>query len=258
MRSAVAYRIKGRGRRMYDLTGKRALVTGSTQGIGKAIAKLLAERGATVIVHGSSSREKCERAAQEMQGNTEMAVESLSESGCAQRLYDQTGDVDILVLNASVQVRKAWDKITEEEFARQMDTNVRASLFLTQKYVPYMKQKKWGRILMIGSVQQYKPHKEMAVYAASKSAQMSLVCNLAKQLAPDGITVNNLSPGAIATPRNAEVLQDEAYARQVRAGIPLGYAGSAEDCAAAALLLCAEEGKYITGIDLMVDGGMHL
>ena len=74
---------------MYDLTGKRALVTGSTQGIGKAIAKLLAERGATVIVHGSSSREKCERAAQEMQGNTEMAVESLSESGCAQRLYDQ-------------------------------------------------------------------------------------------------------------------------------------------------------------------------
>ena len=122
---------------MYDLTGKRALVTGSTQGIGKAIAKLLAECGATVIVHGSSSREKCERAAQEMPGNTETAVENLSESGCAQRLYDQTGDVDILVLNASVQVRKVWDKITEEEFARQMDTNVRASLFLTQKYVPY-------------------------------------------------------------------------------------------------------------------------
>lgn len=145
MRSAVAYRIKGRGRRMYDLTGKRALVTGSTQGIGKAIAKLLAERGATVIVHGSSSREKCERAAQEMQGNTEMAVESLSESGCAQRLYDQTGDVDILVLNASVQVRKAWDKITEEEFARQMDTNVRASLFFDTKICALYETEKMGK-----------------------------------------------------------------------------------------------------------------
>lgn len=243
---------------MFDLKGKHALITGSTQGIGKAIASLLAQCGAEVIVHGSSDMEKCRSAAAKMDGKTQCVVEDLSQSGCAQRLYEQTGDVDILVLNASVQVRKAWNEITEEEFDRQINTNLKSSLFLIQHYVPHMKEKRWGRIIMIGSVQQHKPHKDMAVYAASKCAQMSLVQNLAKQLAPESITVNNLSPGVIATPRNEDALNDLVYAKQVLAGIPVGYAGSAEDCASAAILLCSEEGRYITGTDLVVDGGMHL
>lgn len=243
---------------MFDLEGKRALVTGSTQGIGKAAAAMLAKQKATVIVHGSTSLEKCRRAAEEIGGRTEIVMEDLSVEGCADRLYEQTGDVDILVLNASVQVRKAWNEITAEEFDRQIHTNLKASLFLIQRYVPHMRAKGWGRIVTVGSVQQYKPHKDMAVYAASKCAQMSLVCNLAGQLAAEGITINNLSPGVIATPRNEDALNDAAYARKVLAGIPMGFAGSAQDCAGAALLLCSEEGRYITGTDLVVDGGMHL
>lgn len=243
---------------MFDLQGKRALVTGSTQGIGKAAAKLLSRMGATVIIHGATSLEKCRSAADEMPGPAELAVADLSQPDCVDRLYEQTGDVDILVLNASVQVRKSWDSITPEEFDRQIATNLKSSLFLIQRYVPYMKAQGWGRIITVGSVQQYKPHKDMAVYAASKCAQMSLVENLSRQLAPHGITVNNLSPGVIATPRNDAALGDAVYAKQVLAGIPMGYTGKAEDCAAPILLLCSEEGRYITGIDLIVDGGMHL
>ncbi len=243
---------------MFDLHGKRALVTGSTQGIGFAAAKMLAQQGATVIVHGSTSMEKCIRAAEQIPGQTEAALANLSEPDCAEKLYAQTGDVDILVLNASVQFRKAWDEITPEEFDIQIHTNLKASLALIQKYVPHMKAQNWGRIVMVGSVQQYKPHKDMAIYAASKCGQMSLVQNIGKQLAPYGITINNMSPGVIATPRNEAALRDASYFAQVMAGIPAGYAGEPKDCAGAFLLLCSEEGRYITGTDLIVDGGMHL
>ena len=243
---------------LFDLTGKRALVTGSTQGIGKGVAALLAKQGAEVIIHGSTSEEKCRKAAAEMEGVTQIAVANLSEPDCAEKLYAQTGDVDILVLNASVQFRKAWNEITAEEFDIQMNTNLKASLMLIQKYAPHMKEQNWGRIVMVGSVQQHKPHKDMAIYAASKCGQMSLVQNLGKQLAPFGITVNNLSPGVFATPRNEAALSDPVYAKQVMAGIPMGYAGEPEDIAAAALLLCSEGGRYITGTELIVDGGMHL
>jgi len=243
---------------MFDLTGKRALVTGSTQGIGKAIASCLAAHGAEVYVHGSTSLAKCEAAAATMKGNVHTALQDLSDPECAGKLYAQTGDVDILVLNASVQFRKKWSEITAEEFDKQINTNLRASLTLTQTYAPHMLEQKWGRIVMVGSVQQYKPHKDMAIYAATKCAQMSLVQNLAKQLAPDGVTVNNMSPGVIATPRNEAALSDPVYNKLVMNGIPAGYAGESEDCAGAVLLLCSEEGRYITGIDLTVDGGMHL
>ena len=242
---------------MFDLKGKTALVTGSTQGIGFAIAKCLAERGAKVFVHGATTLEKCEKAAREIHASVPVC-QNLADPSGADKLYAMTGDVDILVLNASVQYRKAWDEITSEEFDTQIQVNLKSSMRLIQLYAPHMKKNGFGRIVAVGSVQQYKPHKDMLIYAASKSAQMNMVTNLAKQLAPFGITVNNLSPGVIATPRNEAALSDAEYAKKVLDGIPCGYAGVAEDCAGAALLLCSDEGRYITGIDLIADGGMHL
>lgn len=242
---------------MFDLSGKRVLVTGSTQGIGLAIAKGFAKQGALVYINGASSHEKCRKAAESVP-NAQIAFGNLSDTDCAEKLYGITGDVDILVLNASVQYRKEWNNVTSAEFDSQMKINFKSNLELIQKYVPYMKEQGWGRILTIGSVQQYKPHKDMIVYAASKCAQMSMVKNLAKQLAPYGITINNLSPGVIETPRNTEVLSDKDYVKRVMEGIPCGYAGKAEDCVPGALLLCSEEGRYITGTDLVIDGGMHL
>lgn len=242
---------------MFDLTGKTALVTGSTQGIGFAIAKTLAAHGAKVFVHGATSMEKCQAAAGKITGAVPVC-QSLADPQGAEKLYRLTGNVDILVANASVQFRKKWSEITSEEFDEQVLVNLKSTLRLIQLYAPHMQAQKWGRILCVGSVQQYKPHKDMAVYAATKAGQMSLVQNLAKQLAPDGITVNNLAPGVIATPRNNAALADPVYAAQVMAGIPAGYAGAPEDCAGAALLLCSDAGRYITGSDFIVDGGMHL
>lgn len=243
---------------MFDLTGKKALVTGSTQGIGEAIARALHTAGATVFIHGATSMEKCRKITNDLKDRAVPVLCDLSAPDCAETLYKQTGDVDILILNASIQFRKAWNEITQAEYETQMNTNFRASLMLIQKYAKKMKQNHWGRIVTVGSVQQHKPHRDMLVYAASKAAQMNMVTNLAKQLAPFGITVNNLAPGVIATPRNDAALQDAAYAKQVYAGIPAGYAGESRDCAGAALLLSSEAGRYINGTDLIVDGGMHL
>lgn len=243
---------------MFDLTGKKAIVTGSTQGIGKAVAETLYKQGATVYIIGATSMEKCKTVSDSLGERAIPVLCDLRAADCAEKLYKVTGDVDILVLNASIQYKKPWNEITPEEYETQMNMNFRSSLFLIQKYYDGMKAKKWGRIITVGSVQQHKPHKEMLVYAASKAAQMNMVKNLAKQISCYGITVNNIAPGVIATPRNAYALADKTYAPQVLAGIPVGYAGESTDCAGAVLLLCSEEGRYINGADIVVDGGMQL
>lgn len=241
---------------MFYLKGKRALITGSTQGIGFSLAKALTEAGATVWINGTNE-EKAKRAAEGITG-AQIALCDLSSPDCAELLYQKTGDVDILILNASIQCRRAWNEITDEEFDKQIAVNLKASLKLIQKYAPYMQAQKWGRIITVGSVQQRKPHKDMLIYAAAKAAQENMARNLAKQLAPDGITVNNVAPGVIETPRNSEALSDKEYAGQVIAGIPLGYAGTPQDCNGLILTLCSDAGRYITGADIFIDGGMSL
>ena len=246
----------------FDLSGRRAFVTGSTQGIGYAIASCFAAHGAEVYVHCSRDTEKAQRIAREIEEKTSAAVHGiaadLGDADAAHRLYAMTGDVDILVCNASVQYRRAWNEIPFDEYEMQMNVNLRSTLCLMQTYIPGMQSRRWGRVLNIGSVQQTKPHTHMAIYAASKCAIASLTENIAKQTAGDGVTVNMLLPGVIATPRNDAALSDPVYRGQVLAKIPAGYAGEAEDCAAAALLLCSDAGRYITGSALYVDGGMHL
>ena len=121
-----------------------------------------------------------------------------------------------------------------------------------------MKEQKWGRIVTIGSVQEAKPHPDMLVYSASKAAQTKMAQSLALQLAEDGITVNNVAPGVIYTDRNVEALSDENYAKQVTDSIPVGFYGDPEDCVGMVRLLCSEEGRYITGQSIYVDGGQSI
>ena len=235
----------------------KVFITGSTQGIGRAMAKAFVERGDEVTVHCSSDIEKAKKVAAEI-GAAHAVVADLSVKEEVNSLYSKTGPVDCLILNASVQYRTPWLEIEDYELDRQIDINFKSTLKLMQAYYPAMKEKGFGRIITVGSVQQYKPHKDMPVYAATKCAIMSLVSNISKQVAPFGITVNNIAPGVIATPRNADALADAEYAKKVMEGIPAGYAGADYDCAGAALLLCSEAGRYITGTDIIVDGGMHL
>jgi len=249
----------------FRLDGRAALVTGSSRGIGRAIAMGLAECGATVAVHGTKPAKALDETLADVRKLSPRSVAvtgELSQPDVPARLVaDVTtalGGLDILVANASIQIRKPWAEITQAEAEQQMQVNVHATLRMIQAAVPAMRAKKWGRILTIGSVQQQRPHPDMVVYAASKSAQENLVRNLAKQLGPDGITINNLAPGVILTDRNTPVLADETYAERVRSIIPLRFFGETEDCVGAALLLCSDAGRYITGVDLLVDGGMHL
>lgn len=242
---------------MFDLKGKRALVTGSTQGIGYAIAKALIACGAEVYIHCSASEEKAKKIADEL-GSSLFVVGDLSRTDSVEKIHSVTGDLDIVICNASVQYKNAWYEIPMDEFDKQINVNLRSTLLMMQSYIPAMQAKKWGRFITVGSVQQTKPHTHMAIYAATKCAVMSLVTNIAKQVACDGVTVNNLSPGVIATPRNDAALADPEYRPLVLAKIPAGFAGEAHDCAGAAVLLCSDEGRYITGTDLVADGGMHL
>ncbi len=235
----------------------KVLVTGSTQGIGKALAKAFVERGDVVFVHCSKDLAKAERVCEGI-GAAKAVTCDLSNMDEVNGLLEKTGAVDCLILNASVQYKEGWLEVGEETLEKQLTVNVKSTLKLIQAYYPAMKEKGFGRIVTVGSVNQYRNHPELSVYAATKCAVMSLVKNIAKQVAPFGVTVNNIAPGAIATPRNAEVYEDEDKRAAVEKSIPMGRFGTPEDCVGAVLLLCSKEGGYITGTDIVIDGGMRL
>ncbi len=242
---------------MFDLCGKTALITGATQGIGFAIAKILSEHGAKVFVGGASSIEKCRTACENIPNSVPVCVDITAKDGI-EKIYEITGDVDILVVNASVQYKRKWNEFTDEEYDYQMICNLKSSYKLICKYSEAMIAKKWGRIVTVGSVNQYNNHEMLTVYGMTKAAQMKMVQNIAQSLAPHGVTINNIAPGAIYTPRNARDLSDDDFKKAVESKIPCGYVGTPEDVAPAVLLMCSEEGRYITGAELLIDGGMHL
>lgn len=235
----------------------KILVTGSTQGIGKAIAAAFVKEGDEVFVHCSKDKEEAERIRKEI-GATGAVIADLSDMREVRGLYKKTGAVDCLILNASVQYKQQWQEITEEAIDRQFSVNVKSTLLLMQAYYPAMKENGFGRIITIGSVNQNRCHPELSLYSATKCAVMRLVKNIAKEAAPFGVTVNNVSPGAIDTPRNADVYNNSDLRRKVESVIPMGRFGTPEDCASAVLFLCGRGGDYITGADIAVDGGMSL
>ena len=236
---------------------KTALVTGSTQGIGKAIAARLVKDGFKVFVHCSSDINKAERIKNEI-GAAGAVVCDLNKPEEVAALKDKTGDVDVLVLNASVQYKQNWLDISDDCIENQLQVNVVSTLKLMQAYYPAMQKNGFGRIITIGSVNQHRRHPELGFYAATKCAVMSLAENVAKVVAPYGVTVNNVSPGAIATPRNASVYNDTEARKKVEACIPEGRFGSPDDCAGIVSFLAGEQSAYITGADIKVDGGMSL
>jgi glucose 1-dehydrogenase len=247
------------------LDGRTALVTGSSKGIGRSIAVAFAEAGARVILNSRTENDDAREtmaAVAAVGGQAEFLAMDVSQPGAGRRLGEaaiqRAGRLDIIVSNVAVQLRTPWTDVSPEEFELQMRTNFQAAFELIQATVPAMRQRRWGRVLTIGSVQQARPNPLMPIYAASKGAQATFVRYLAKQIGGDGVTVNNLAPGVVLTDRNRAPLADPAYAARFLSCIPAGYFAEASDMAGMALLLCSEAGRYITGQDIFVDGGMSL
>ena len=178
---------------------------------------------------------------------------------CVEEARHALGGVDVLVVCASIQYRTPFEEVTTEQTERQIQVNLKATVELLQAVLPQMREAGFGRILTIGRVNQIAPESVLSIYAALKSAQHNLSFNLAREYAPFGITINNLSPGLIATGRNKWRREDPAAWQAIEEGCsPMRRAGHAREMAGAALLLCSEAGSYITGADLQATGGRHL
>jgi glucose 1-dehydrogenase len=251
-------------KKLLSLKGRKAFVTGSSDGIGKAIALGLAEQGADVIIHARQNESDCQALVKEINAfgvKGHFVLGDIADEKALERMYQNVTAIfnpDILVLNASIQVRKPFLEITREEYDKQGYANFWSTVKFIQMFYPAMQAQGWGRIVTLGSVQQLKPHKDMAIYAGTKSAVMTVVKNLALQFGPHGVTINNLAPGVITTRRNDEALANKEYADLVRSKIPVGFFGEPMDCAGITALLCSDAARYMTGQDIYCDGGMGL
>ncbi len=246
----------------FRLTGRTALVTGARREIGRAIALGLAGAGARLAIHHAGTPEEAGDAAavvREIEGGGGEAAafgQDFAQDDAGHRLAAAVtawAPVDILVLNASIELPEDFRAITRERFDRQIAVNLRTTLELLQALVPPMAERGWGRVVTIGSVQQERPHPAMFVYAGSKAAQRNWSLSLARQFGGQGVTVNNLAPGAILTARNRAQMAVEGEALVQR--IPCGRLGRPDDLVGAAMLLCSDAGSYINGANLFVDGG---
>lgn len=246
---------------LFNLKGRTALVTGSSRGIGRAIAMLLGEAGAQIRFHASKPSARLDDTLAEAKGkgiDCESVAADLSTPEGIETIVQTVRETDILILNASVQAYRTLTEFDPEEFAREFNTNVRSSFALVKAFLPGMAKRGFGRIITIGSVNQWKQSPRLCIYASTKSAQVNMIMNCARSYAKFGITANNIAPGVIATDRNKAALDDPAMAEMIMKQIPAARFGTAEDCAGLALLLCSDAGSYITGADIPVAGGMQL
>jgi NAD(P)-dependent dehydrogenase (short-subunit alcohol dehydrogenase family) len=256
----------------FRLDRRTALVTGARREIGRAIALALGAAGARVAVHHVGTAEEAGDAAEVVArlhgsalpgpaGSAAFAAD-FSAPGAGGRLAADVlaafGRVDILVLNASVEIVEPFGQISDAAWERQIAVNLRATLDLLQALVPAMAERGWGRVLTIGSVQEESPAPTMFVYAGSKAMQHTWGLALVRQYGRQGVTVNNLAPGAIATARNRDQLAKPEVREWLLGRIPTGRFGTPEDLAGAALLLCSDAGAYINGAHLHADGGRML
>ncbi|GGG12033.1 3-oxoacyl-ACP reductase [Paenibacillus albidus] len=251
-----------------DLSGKVALVTGSSGGIGAAIALQLAQYGAKVAVNGLRNMEQAESVAASIRNAggeaaafcadvTDTAAIGAMITGIEARLG---GPVELLINNAGHLVeRSSITDMSEELYQKIMDVNLKSAVFVSKAVIPGMKSAGGGRILNLTSLAAHNGGGPgAAIYAASKAAVIALTKGMAKELAPFGITVNALSPGFIGqTAFHATFTPEEARISTVRS-IPLGREGNPDDVAGAALYLCSELASFITGETIEINGGMFM
>jgi len=244
---------------MFDLTGKTALVTGATGGLGASIARVLHASGATVALSGTRAA-LLESLAAELGGRAHVIACNLSNPEDVEKLVPAAeaamGSLDILVNNAGITRDGLAMRMKDEDWASVIDVNLTASFRLSRAAIKGMMKRRSGRIIGITSVVGVTGNAGQANYAASKAGMIGMSKALAKEVASRGITVNCVAPGFIETPMTDEL--NEKQKEAILASVPAGKLGTPEDIAAAVLYLASAESAYVTGQTLHVNGGMAM
>jgi NAD(P)-dependent dehydrogenase (short-subunit alcohol dehydrogenase family) len=243
------------------LSGRTALITGASKGLGKAMGLALGAAGARLAL-ASRNLEQLKTVAQQARdlgAEVEVFQTDVTSEEQLRRLEDAVvkrfGKLQILINNAGINIRKPITEFTLDEWHRVMDTNLTSAFLFCRAFVPHMKGQGYGRIINMTSIMSHVAIAGRTAYAASKSGLLGLTKALALELAPEKITVNGISPGPIATELNAPILNNAELNQQFIAKIPAGRWGKEEEIGELAVYLCSEEAGFITGTDILIDGG---
>ena len=244
---------------MFDLSGKTALITGATGGIGAAIAKALHKQGAVVGISGRNEG-KLKDLAAGLGGNVHILPADLNDlvqiEALVKAATDAMGRIDILINNAGLTRDNLSLRMKPEEWDEVIRVNLTATFLLAQSCQRGMMKARWGRVINISSVVGTTGNPGQCNYVASKAGLVGWTKAMAQEIASRNVTINCVAPGFIATPMT-DVLTDEQKAK-INSTIPMGRMGSAEDIAAACVYLASEEAAYVTGQTLHINGGMAM
>ena len=244
---------------MFDLSGKCALVTGASGGIGSAIARALHAQGATVALSGTRA-DALAAVAAELGDRAHVTPANLGDAAAADQLAKDAeaamGGLDILINNAGLTRDNLAMRLKDEDWQTVLDVNLTAAFRLSRAVMRGMMKKRWGRIIGITSVVGVTGNAGQANYAASKAGMIGMSKSLAQEVASRGITVNCLAPGFIATAMTDALNEDQQA--KINASIPAGRMGSADEIAAGVVYLASEEAAYVTGQTLHINGGMAM